>query len=216
MPADGAHSHGDLYTGAVYDVLRGRGLADGAVLPSGIAPLDRGRRVVGPAFTVAGELGRIDEHESLLRWTELLSRAPAGSVVVCQPHDDTIAHMGELSAETLQARGVLGYVVDGGCRDTGFVVDIAFPVWCRYTTPADVVGRWAPTELGGAIEIGRARIAPGDVVVADRDGVVCVPRAVAAEVLEEAKELMETESEVRRAIRAGMDPKDAYLRYGAF
>ena len=56
-----------------------------------------------------------------MAWTGLLSKAPSGSVLVCQPNDDTLAHMGELSAETLKARGIRGYVVDGGNRTTDFV-----------------------------------------------------------------------------------------------
>ena len=59
-----------------------------------------------------------------------------------------IAHMGELSAETLQFRGVRGYIVDGGCRDTGFILNMGFPVFCRYLTPRDVVGIWVPDRFG--------------------------------------------------------------------
>lgn len=206
-----------VYTGAVYDVLRARGIATDCVLPQAIRPLYDGPPVVGTAFTVEGSFqAGLDEDESLHRWTELLSQAPAGSVVVCQPNDDRIAHMGELSAETLQGRGVLGYVVDGGCRDTGFINRIQFPVWCRYRTPADIVGKWAPTGLGVPIEIGTVRIGIDDVVVADADGVIRVPAAVATEVLDDALVLASTESDVRKAIRAGMDPREAFLRFGVF
>ena len=78
--------------------------------------------VCGPVSTVLGRPDNsLTEEESLLRWTELLGKAPADHVVVCQPQDDDRTLMGELSAETLQFRGVRGYVVDGGCWDVSFI-----------------------------------------------------------------------------------------------
>lgn len=205
-----------LYTGAVYDVLRSLGHPN-QVLPSTLSPLDPTRSVAGPVFTVSGEIDEsLDAHESLLLWTGFLSAAPAGSVVVCQPHDDTVAHMGELSAETLQLRGVRGYVVDGGCRDVSFVLDQGFPVWCRYTTPRDVVGRWAVRETGVPIEIGGVTVRMGDLLIADRDGVVVIPERLAEEVVEAAESVRTTENLVRAAILDGVDPREAYLRYGKF
>ncbi len=126
------------YTGAVHDVMRARGCKD-FVLPSEIRPIDPARSVAGPAFTLRGRWAPgTDAQESLLAWTGMLSQAPAGHVVVCQANDSTVAHMGELSAETLLARGVRGYLVDGGCRDVAFIERIGFPVWCRYLTPRDL------------------------------------------------------------------------------
>lgn len=70
----------------------------------------------------------LDAHRTLLEWTGLLSRAPHGCVLVCQPNDSAFAHVGKLSAETLTDQGVRGYVVDGGCRDTGFILRTGFRV----------------------------------------------------------------------------------------
>lgn len=205
-----------LYTGAVFDVLRARGHAQ-QVLPAELAPLDPSRSLAGPIFTVSGETDEnLDPHESLLLWTGFLGAAPAGSVVVCQPHDDTVAHMGELSAETLQFRGVRGYVVDGGCRDVSFLLKQGFPVWCRYTTPRDIVGRWAVRDTGEPVDIGGVRVRTGDYVIADRDGVVVVPQEIAGEVVEASEAVVTTESQVRRAILAGVDPQEAYQRFGKF
>jgi 4-hydroxy-4-methyl-2-oxoglutarate aldolase len=50
--------------------------------------------------------------------------------------------MGEHSSETMHFRGIRGYIVDGGCRDSEFIKRIGFRVWCRYFTPIDIVGRW--------------------------------------------------------------------------
>ena len=129
------------YSGAVYDVLRELGHRD-CVLPANIRPIDRAARIAGEVFTVSGRVDEsLDAHASLLRWTELLSRAPRDSVVVCQPNDSTLSHMGELSAETMKLRGVRGYIVDGGCRDSGFIERIGFPVFCRYFRPTASASR---------------------------------------------------------------------------
>ena len=204
------------YSGAVYDVLRAMGLRD-QVLPHEIRGLRREVRTAGPAFTMQGALqADLSEHETLLRWTEFLSAAPSGSVVICQPNDDTLAHMGELSAETLQVRGIRGYVVDGGCRDSDFILGRGFPVFCRYLTPKDIVGRWAPTELGAPVGIGGVTIRTGDLVLADADGVVATPAEHGEKIVEAAEVLMRTESALRRALVAGEDPREAYLSYGVF
>ena len=205
-----------LYSGAVYDVLRSRGQAY-QVLPSELQPIDAQLTVAGPIFTLSGVSDEsIDAHESLLLWTEFLAAAPAGAVILCQPNDHTVSHMGELSAETLRFRGVRGYIVDGGSRDVGFLLKLGFPVWCRYRTPRDIVGRWAVRELGQPITIGGVSIRTDDYVIADRDGIVVIPEAVADEVVEEAEAVMATENLVREAILQGMDPKSAYLQHGKF
>jgi 4-hydroxy-4-methyl-2-oxoglutarate aldolase len=172
---------------------------------------------VGPAFTVTGSRKPgLSERDCLLSWTRLLAAAPAGHVVVCQPNDLTLAHMGELSAETLQLREVAGYVVDGGTRDSAFIRELGFPVACRYSTPADIVGEWSIDKLGGEIAIGEVLVRTGDYVLADRDGVIVVPRSETPAVVARAEELASTETELRRALREGMDPEEAYLRYGVF
>lgn len=205
-----------LYTGAVYDVLRAHGYPNQA-LPSGISSLDASRSTAGPVFTLTGEIDEsLGEHDSLLMWTGFLSAAPRGAVVVCQPNDDTVAHMGELSAETLGFRGIAGYIVDGGCRDVNFIVRQGFPVWCRYTTPRDIVGRWAVRGMDVPIQIGTVTVSSGDYVLADRDGVLVIPVDIADGVIEEAERVVSTENLVRSAILRGIDPQDAYLQYGKF
>ncbi|MEP7243540.1 MAG: RraA family protein [Gammaproteobacteria bacterium] len=203
------------YSGAVYDVLRELGVAD-CVLPKAIRPVDPLRRMAGPAFTMTGERVQLDAHTTLMRWTEFLSRAPSGAVVVCQPNDDVLAHMGELSSETLAHKGVRGYVVDGGSRDTEFVLRLGFPVFCRYQTPMDIVGRWVPTAFEQPVVIGQVTIHPADLIFGDIDGVVVIPGALAEKVVARVEEVMSTENLVRKAILAGTDPQAAYLAHGLF
>jgi regulator of RNase E activity RraA len=204
------------YTGAVHDVLRMMG-HERVVLPHDLKPIDPTLKLAGPVWTVSGHLDRTKtRHETLLGWCTLLSKAPAGHVVVCQPHNREVALMGELSAQTLAARGVLGYVVDGGSRDTELVLEQRFPVWCSFLTPSDIVARWIPDAYGAPIDIGGVMIATGDYLLADRDGVVIIPKAIAEEVVLKTEEVVSTESDMRRALIGGLDPVEAYNRFGKF
>jgi regulator of RNase E activity RraA len=204
------------YSGAVHDVMRAIGLDD-RVLPHAIKAIAPGTRLAGPVWTVEGHVDRTKSRdETLLGWCTLLAKAPRGHVVVCQPHNHDIALMGELSAQTLAARGVLGYVVDGGSRDTDVVLAHGFPVFCSFLTPADIVERWIPDRYGEPITIGDVSIRTGDFLLGDRDGVVVIPRAHVEDVIARTEEVVATESEMRRALIGGMDPVEAYRRYGKF
>ena len=204
------------YTGAVHDVLRAMGHHD-VVLPNDIKASAPGTRLAGPVWTVAGHIDRTrSRHECLLGWCTLLAKAPAGHVVVCQPNNREIALMGELSAQTLQARGVRGYVVDGGSRDTDLVLAQGFPVFCAFLTPADIVERWIPDAYAEPITIGTVSIATGDYLLGDRDGVVVIPQGIVEEVVARTEAVVATESDMRRALLGGMDPVEAYHTFGKF
>lgn len=207
---------GRCYTGAVHDVLRMMG-HEHCVLPPAIKAIAPGTRLAGPVWTVSGRIDRArSRDETLLSWCTLLSRAPAGHVAVCQPNNHEIALMGELSAQTLQARGVLGYVVDGGSRDTDLVLGQGFPVFCAFLTPADIVERWMSDRYGEPVVIGEVTISTGDYLLGDRDGVVIVPSRLVEEAVARTEAVVATESEMRRALIGGMDPVDAYHKFGKF
>jgi 4-hydroxy-4-methyl-2-oxoglutarate aldolase len=204
------------YTGAVHDVLRLMG-HENIVLPPGIKPIAPTMKLAGRAWTVSGHIDRTrTRHETLLAWCTLLAKAPARHVIVCQPNNHEVALMGELSAHTLKARGVLGFIVDGGSRDTELVLEQGFPVYCAFLTPADIVARWVPDRFGEPVTIGSVTVATGDYVLGDRDGVVVIPGALAAEVIARTEEVVATESDMRRALIDGMDPVAAYNEYGKF
>jgi len=204
------------YTGVVHDVMRAMGLRD-FTLPSELRPILPEESLAGPAFTIEGKVvAGADAHETLLAWTGLLSQAPTGSIWVSQPNDRVVAHMGELSAETLRNKGVRGCIADGFVRDVNFLLAIGFQTWCRGFTPRDIVGHWLPAATNVPITIGDVTIEPGDYMIGDRDGVLCVPKALAQEVVDKAEAAMATESLVRKAILAGVDPQQAYLKYGKF
>lgn len=204
------------YTGVVHDVMRAQGLRD-FTLPPELRPILPERPLAGPAFTIDGMVDPdADPHRTLLAWTGLLSQAPAGHIWVSQPNDLTVAHMGELSAETLRNKGVLGAVVDGGMRDVNFLLALGFQTWARFFTPRDIVGWWLPRATLVPIRIGAVDIAPGDYLLGDRDGLVRIPRALAEDVVTRAEVAIGTENLVRKAILQGVDPQQAYLRHGKF
>lgn len=204
------------YSGAVYDVLRSMGYLN-QTLPHTIRPLQIDQKIAGEVFTIEGRrVENVSAHETLLKWCELLSRAPSDAVVICQPNDEQLAHMGELSSETLMFKKVRGYIVDGGCRDTAFIARIKFPVFCKYFTPVDVVSKWVPTAFAAPILIGEVSIHSGDYVIADNDGIVVIPGSVVKEVVERTEAVISTENLVRKAILNGVDPVEAYVKYGKF
>ena len=207
---------GECYTGAVYDVMREFGMKN-CVLPPAIRAFDPETRVAGRVFTMQGRPDATSSvHESIIRWTEFLTAAPEGQVIVCQPQDHSLALMGELSAETLHLRGVKGYIVDGGCRDNAFIRKLGFPVFARFQTPRDIAGAWTLESLGKAIQIEGVQIRTGDFVLADIDGIVVVPAEQAEAVIGAVEKVMNTENLVRKAILGGVSPKEAYLKYGKF
>ena len=205
-----------LYASAVYDALRSMG-QDNCVLPPGISALIPGQKLAGEIFTIEGhfEVGQ-DANKTLLEWSTVLSKAPSGKVLICQPNTHEVALMGELSSEVLKRKGVLGYIVDGASRDVSFLLENEFPTFCRFNTPKDIVGRWVAKSMGEPIEIGGVRIVSGDFVLADIDGVVIIPRSVAEEAITATEVKASTETEMRAALMDGMDPVDAYKKYGVF
>jgi 4-hydroxy-4-methyl-2-oxoglutarate aldolase len=207
-----------IYTGALTDVLDELG-EHGCTLPPNLLPLRDGMRLAGPAFPVEGvPAAQLDRDASIRGILTMLGEVSAHHVVVYQTHDEacTAAHLGELSVTALRARGCAGAVIDGGCRDIEKILSQEFPVFCRYTTPADAVARWRIERWNGPVTIGSVRIDPGDYVVADRDGIVVIPAALLGEVLARAEEVVTTENEIREVVREGTSPLEAYDRYGIF
>ena len=204
------------HSSVVHDVMKDMGLAL-RVLPRTIVGLERTMKAAGPVFTVRGRPDpTLDKHTSLYEWAGLLSRAPTGHVVVCQPQDDTRALFGGLSAEALALKNVRGYIVDGGCRDVQAIADQGFPVFARYATPIDIVCAWRAEAFAQPVAIGGQQVLPDDYVLADRDGIILIDAKNVEAVIAAAEKKMATEGDMVRAIRAGEDPQAAYERYRVF
>jgi len=204
------------YTGAISDILDEMGHHH-QVLPKEIQSLHPGHTLAGRALTIVGEATRSEDPEVIfIPFLKMLGDVRPGDVLVNQPNDDLAAHLGELSSETAQFRGARGAVIDGGARDTDYILKLGFPVFARYKTPVDIVGRWRLVAHNVPIDIGRVHIEPGDYIVGDRDGVLVIPQAIIEEVVAKAEAVVKTENLVRKSILKGTHPVDAFRKFGRF
>jgi RraA family protein len=153
--------------------------------------------VAGPAYTVWTRAG---DNKFL---HEALRRANPGDVIVVNGQgDESRALIGELMAERAKAAGIAGFVIDGAVRDAEDIGEIEFPVFARAVTPAGPY-KFGPGHLGRTVAVGGVAVAPGDIVVGDRDGVVVVPIGEAAQVLRAAEAKHADETALRGEIKAG-------------
>jgi 4-hydroxy-4-methyl-2-oxoglutarate aldolase len=204
------------YTGAISDILDEMGLTE-QVLPKEIQSILPGQTLAGRALTLLGGLTTSNDADIIFRpFLRMLGEVQSGDVLVSQPNDSLVAHLGELSSETAQHRGARGAVIDGGVRDVDYIIRLGFPVFARYKTPRDINGRWRLIDHHVPITIGNVRIKPGDYVVGDRDGVVVIPQEIAGAVVAKAEEVIQTENLVRKAILEGIHPLEAFDKYGRF
>lgn len=204
-----------LYTGAVNDVLREQGLLYQA-LPPTIMPLKRDMKVAGPVFTIKGMKSLTVDGEMEQR-AAMLEALPPHSVVVWDTGDDNLsAQWGEVMTKAAIRAGCRGAIIDGGVRDTQLVLDQDFPVWCRYRTSNAMLGRFRMVGYQTPVRVGEVTIHPSDVVFADIDGAVVVPRRIAMEVLERSETIKRDEQEYKRWIDQGMSPTEVIQRGGTF
>ncbi len=159
-----------------------------------LRPLTATARICGPAYTVVAA----GEFLSVL-WA--IGEAEPGDVLVVQAGGAPLAALGELLATEAWRRGLGGIVVDGYVRDRSGLPG-GFPLWARGTVPMAGRSDVAP-RVGGPILFGGLRVVPGDVVVADDDGIVIAPRAQLEACLERAGQIERTEAAVLAGIQRG-------------
>jgi len=176
-------------------------------------------RFVGPAYTITGESFRWSGSGDRAK-LEAIDLMPEGVVAVWAGADIRgVCCFGDLLATAMKARGVGGVVVDGGVRDTAFIKKLGLPVMARYRTPAQAIGRWhvtsrqSPIHVRGALE-DWVTINPGDIIIADEDGIVVAPRNDVDRVLEQVLAISKNETHARQEIAGGFPLLKALEKYG--
>jgi 4-hydroxy-4-methyl-2-oxoglutarate aldolase len=170
----------------------------------GVRPIQTGVAIAGSAVTV---LCPPDDNMMIHAAVEVVS---AGDVLVVGTRSPSTHGMfGELLATSLKSRGCSGLVIDAGVRDVADLRRMGFPVWSRAIHAQGTV-----KETSGAVNvpivIGETRIDPGDVIVADDDGVMVVSRPTAVEVLQACRQRLEREHATRGRLGKGELGVDIY------
>ena len=173
-------------------------------------------KFAGPAVTV---MLRKQEHnegsKALQGMMDVIDEAPAGSVYVMVLEDGLdYAGVGGLMSTAMKYRGLSGAVVDGGLRDTPQVTRLQFPVFSRGIVPSTTVNHYRVAGTNVPVTCAGIAVRPSDIVVADMDGVVVVPKEKAAEVLKKAQQLDETEHSMLPYIEKYRSIREAVAKFG--
>jgi 4-hydroxy-4-methyl-2-oxoglutarate aldolase len=161
----------------------------------GIKPLDSGFRLAGRAFT--------------------LLYVPEGNVIVIDNGGRENATVwGDILTMVAHRRNIPGTVIDGACRDTNLSREIGYPIFSRSYSMRTGKDRVQLEGINGPVNIGDARVLPGDILRGDGDGVVVIPQAHEERLLTIAEEIDGTEEKIRQAVLEGMRLTDARKQYG--
>jgi 4-hydroxy-4-methyl-2-oxoglutarate aldolase len=214
----------DLYTAVVGDVLDTLGLRR-QFLPQAIQPLKPDMVIAGRAMPVLeadifGEAGEHSQgplaHKSFGLMFEALDDLKAGEIYIATGASLRYALFGELMATRATYLKAAGAILDGYVRDARGIEVLGLPMFSRGVYAQDQGVRGKVIDFRSAIEIEGVRIAPGDLLFGDQEGVLVIPREAERDVIAKALEKARTEGEVEKAIKSGMGAREAWEKFGVF
>jgi len=170
-----------------------------------IRPIQQGAAIAGSAVTVQTAPG-----DNLMVHVAIEQATDGDVIVVVPTTDSAYGFIGELMATQMQVRGVRAYVTSGGVRDTAELREMGFPVWTAHVSSQGTVKDTAGS-VNVPVILGDVVVNPGDVVIADDDGVTIVPRERAAEALEASRARTAKEAANRAKYEAGEISMDVNL-----
>ena len=202
-----------LYTAVVGDILDTLGLHH-QFLPQAVRPLREHMRLVGRAMPV--RIATVDgqRQKPFGKMTDALDQLQPGEIYLASGGAMNCAAWGEIMTATAKKRGAVGAVLDGHHRDTLKVLEQNWPVFSRGAYAQDAGVRSIVVDYRCIIEIGRALIRPGDLLIGDVDGVLTVPRQVEMEVIAGALAKARGEKVVRSEIEGGLSSTAAFEKHG--
>ena len=179
-------------------------LGRSGLMKSYMRPIWAGAQIAGPAVTVLAQPG-----DNWMIHVAVEQCQKGDVLVVGCTTDNTDGMFGELLATALVARGVIGLVIDAGCRDVRPLSDMRFPVWSKAISAKGTV----KASLGAVnvpVVCAGVNVEPGDVIVADDDGVVVIPKKLAVETAQKAQKRKDDEDGKRKQLEAGTLSLDMY------
>jgi len=197
-----------LDTTSLSDALDRLGIAGQCL---GIKPLDNRFRMTGRAFTIlygpAGlPPGTVGDY--------IDDVAPGGVVVLDNGGRENATVWGDILTWVAHKRGVSGTVIDGACRDTHLSRDLGYPIYSRSYSMRTGKDRVQVEEMSCPVNIGDARVHPGDLLRGDSDGVVVIPKQHEDKILAAAEEIDRAEAQIRAFVNDGISLTEARKRLG--
>ena len=200
-----------LYTAAINDILQKKDLNHqwlGTEISCKTVDL-MNRIVAGAAFTVQWIFDPLPDERDKPAAKMVQSYPEDGIIVVDAGADQISGFWGELATTVCQKNGVRGAVINGGAKDTGIIKTMGFPIFCKFTSPVDGFYRSRLRGWQIPIWINEILIRPGDMIVADNDGVLVIPQEIAEQVLYDTERRVLEETQTRKLLKQGVSADEA-------